>query len=522
MSTSRSKVVSINHIDLRKKAISTRGVPILGYEAAFISHRIQQISHLDLGCSGIGVNAIGIFSHTLHRVNPLSLHTILLDGNALSHEAISPMLEELPRCKALRTLDLSKNRIRKCHAICTYLTASNTGIIALGVHHNPFISVPEEEARFCEALLEVEKAPTKLRGLPQLNAVGKAEIENWWGSPSLDLSRYHPAGRVKALWRRVKGEYSGADLVTTPKGDEEDRLEVPDSAGLLDYELYYLGLRLERDVSPVHLRLNHCRIGDEGCKMLVQALRVNKTVLALELRDNCIGDHCVEGIADLIELGQLKEIDLRDNPFNAERVMNRLAEEVDRLDVLNGLSCLDVECERRGSDHTLTLDGDVVKSYEVAYISNQLSLPKAATRRIIVRNSAFKEHDLDVLFRGVIRQAQKVGFEKTQCPVTAIEITGSNQLADEAGRLVRKLLDPKARVRLDELNLEFAALSVPEAKRLSRELRQSVIMEARVVCKQEVDDKGRVVDLAGLLKADIGAVEASSGLFVFSHAVVVR
>ena len=150
--------------------------------------------------------------------------------------------------------------------------------------------------------------------------------------------------------------------------------------------------------------------------------------------------------------------------------MSRLGEEVERLDVLNGLSVLDVECERRTEGQGLLLEACEIKPYEMAYISRQLSLPKAATRSITIRDCRLSEHDLDILVRGIIRQAQQVGLDKTQCPVNAIEITGANPLQDEASRLVRKMLDPKARVRLDELNLEFAALSVTEAKRLSREV----------------------------------------------------
>ena len=41
--------------------------------------------------------------------------------------------------------------------------------------------------------------------------------------------------------------------------------------------------------------------------------------MALELRDNNLGDDCVEALADLVELGQLKELDLRGNPFATER-----------------------------------------------------------------------------------------------------------------------------------------------------------------------------------------------------------
>ena len=92
MVKSQSKVVSVNHLDLRKKEVSTRGVPILAYEAGFISHRIQAIAHLDLGCSGVGAPALDIIAHTLHRISPRQLHTLLLDGNALTHEALEGLL----------------------------------------------------------------------------------------------------------------------------------------------------------------------------------------------------------------------------------------------------------------------------------------------------------------------------------------------------------------------------------------------------------------------------------------------
>ena len=47
-------------------------------------------------------------------------------------------------------------------------------------------------------------------------------------------------------------------------------------------------------------------------------------------------------------------------------------------------------------------------------------------------------------------------------------------------------------------------------------------MEVRIVAKQEVDDKGNAIDLHDLPNAGIGAIEAATGLFIFSHAVVVQ
>jgi len=232
-------------------------------------------------------------------------------------------------------------------------------------------------------------------------------IQVYWTQRSVDLSDYQPAGHGKTMWGTMRAKVlAGAGSIRPPSAQL-----MAEQHGMLSYEVFFLGLHLRHRQAPEHLCLANCRLGDDGLRVLSAALLKNTTVQALELQGNGIGDEGIVQLAELLAHRPVRELDLRNNPFASSNrdpsvAEQRLAEEVWQLDVLNGLSALDIPCETREGAHTLLIKSRELYSYEVIFLTQQLAHPSASTHRLLLQDLPLPDRYVRALLGGLVTHAQ--------------------------------------------------------------------------------------------------------------------